>query len=148
MSVFIWPARVYYEDTDAGGVVYHANYLKFMERARTEMLRARGIDQGRLREEVGLIFAVTRLELDYLAPARFNDALEISAEVTAANRLRIDFQQQVSRARDKKQEQGRWVSATEEAALFCRAGVTVVALDAQTLRPKRMSTQLLEEMTG
>lgn len=72
-----WPVRVYYEDTDATGVVYHAAYLAFAERARTEMLRARGLDQRRLRAETGLYFAVRDLAISYRAPARLDDALEI-----------------------------------------------------------------------
>jgi len=76
--VFEWPVRVYYEDTDAGGVVYHAQYLKYMERARTEWLRAAGVEQDALLAEQGVVFAVTRIDLRYLRPARFNEALMVS----------------------------------------------------------------------
>ena len=75
--------RVYYEDTDLAGIVYYANYLKFLERGRTEALRALGIDQGRLKAETGLVFAVTRVVLDYRRPARFDDWLEVETRVTA-----------------------------------------------------------------
>ena len=76
-GVHVFPVRVYYEDTDTGGVVYYANYLKYAERARTEMLRAVGLDHGRLLEADGIAFAVRRCEIDYLTPARLDDALEI-----------------------------------------------------------------------
>ncbi|MBN8772080.1 MAG: YbgC/FadM family acyl-CoA thioesterase, partial [Thiobacillus sp.] len=72
---FVWPVRVYWEDTDAGGVVYYANYLKFMERARSEWLRAFGFEQDVLRDEPGIVFVVRRVEIDYLSPARFNEQL-------------------------------------------------------------------------
>ena len=76
-GVHVFPVRVYYEDTDTGGVVYYANYLKYAERARTEMLRAVGLDHGRLLAADGIAFAVHRCEIDYLTPARLDDALEI-----------------------------------------------------------------------
>jgi YbgC/YbaW family acyl-CoA thioester hydrolase len=69
--------RVYYEDTDLAGIVYYANYLRFIERARTEWVRELGIDQGRLKAEAGIVFAVRRVEVDYIAPARFDDVLEV-----------------------------------------------------------------------
>jgi acyl-CoA thioester hydrolase len=77
---FTWPVRVYWEDTDAGGVVYYANYLKFLERARTEWLSALGLEQDRLAEEAGVVFVVRRVEADYLRPARFNDRLGVDCE--------------------------------------------------------------------
>ncbi|MGZ4992514.1 MAG: YbgC/FadM family acyl-CoA thioesterase, partial [Methylobacter sp.] len=73
MKKFIWPIRVYYEDTDAGGVVFYANYLKFFERARTEMLRAIGYEQDELIANEGIIFVVRSVQVDYLSPARFNE---------------------------------------------------------------------------
>ena len=72
---FVWPVRVYWEDTDAGGVVYYANYLKFMERARSEWLRVLGFEQDVLRDDAGVVFVVRRVEIDYLSPARFNDQI-------------------------------------------------------------------------
>lgn len=97
-ETFVWPVRVYYEDTDAGGVVYHAQYLKFLERARTEWLRAAGLEQDRLAAEYGIVFAVTRAELRFLAPARFNEALGVSVEPARSGRVRIAFAQRVFRA--------------------------------------------------
>ena len=79
---FIWPVRVYYEDTDAGGVVYYANYLKFMERARTEWLRTLGFEQTTLLNDYGIKFVVRAVALEYLRPALFNDRLEITVQPT------------------------------------------------------------------
>ncbi len=76
-----WQVRVYYEDTDLAGIVYYANYLRFIERARTEWVRALGVDQGQLKAETGVVFAVRRIEADYLAPARFDDVLTIETDV-------------------------------------------------------------------
>jgi acyl-CoA thioester hydrolase len=95
--VFQWPVRVYYEDTDAGGVVYYANYLKFMERARTEWLRALGFDQDRLRRDWGVIFVVRSVEIEYLRPARFNDALQVSVSLVEMRRASFAFLQRVCR---------------------------------------------------
>lgn len=97
-AVFTWPARVYYEDTDAGGVVYHAQYLKFLERARTEWLRAAGLEQDRLAIDPGILFAVTRADLCFLAPARFNDALTVTVVPERRGRVRIAFSQAIFRA--------------------------------------------------
>ena len=93
--------RVYYEDTDLAGIVYYANYLKFIERARTEWVRTLGVDQGRLRAEAGIVFAVRRLEADYLGPARFDDELTVATEVVAVTGARIVLEQVVSRAGER-----------------------------------------------
>lgn len=125
---FIWPVRVYYEDTDHGGVVYYANYLKFMERARTEWLRALGFEQDRLIEEEGLLFAVRSAELKYHRPAHFNDLLDVTARVVHHGRASIDFAQQVRRGGE----------------LLCEGRVRLASLDATTFRPKAAGPQLLE----
>ena len=91
------PVRVYYEDTDLAGIVYYANYLKFIERGRTEYVRARGIDQGRLREETGIVFAVRRVEADYLAPAKFGDDLTVETEVETVKGASLVMLQRVTR---------------------------------------------------
>lgn len=96
-----FPVRVYYEDTDAAGIVYYANYLRFIERARTEWVRALGVDQGRLRAEEGIVFAVRRVEADYLRPARLDDELVVETELVAATRARIVLDQAVSRAGER-----------------------------------------------
>jgi acyl-CoA thioester hydrolase len=92
---FVWPVRVYWEDTDAGGVVYYANYLKFLERARSEWLRALGFEQDALRDAGGVVFVVRRVEIDYLAPAHFNDRLDVSVELTDSGRVSLDIEQTV-----------------------------------------------------
>ena len=92
---FYWPVRVYYEDTDAGGVVYYANYLKFFERARTERLRMIGFEQDELRKSTGVIFAVKSVQVNYLIPARFNDSLLVSADVAELKRASITFAQEI-----------------------------------------------------
>ncbi len=97
MSDFTWPVRVYWEDTDAGGVVYYANYLKFLERARTEWLRALGIEQTELAERDGVLFVVRRVEADYLRSARFNDALTVECRLLVAGRASLEIDQSVRR---------------------------------------------------
>ena len=95
------PVRVYYEDTDAGGIVYHANYLKFAERARSEWVRALGLDQKRLREERGLIIVVRRMEVDFLRPALYDDLLEVTTTLRELGGARIELDQAVLRGDEK-----------------------------------------------
>ena len=92
-----FPCRVYYEDTDLAGIVYYANYLKFIERARTEYVRALGIDQAALKAETGIVFAVRRIEADYLEPARFDDELTVVTELVETAPARIVLAQDVWR---------------------------------------------------
>jgi acyl-CoA thioester hydrolase len=132
MREFIWPVRVYYEDTDSGGVVYYANYLKFMERARSEWLRSLGFEQDRLIAEEGVIFAVRRVEVDYLAPARFNDVLQVSARLLEQKRASMTFLQEV-----KEEESGR---------LLCSGKVRVVSIDADKFRPCAIPASLVREI--
>ena len=113
--------RVYYEDTDLAGIVYYANYLKFIERARTEWVRELGIDQVRLKEEADIVFAVRRVEADYLSPARFDDVLTVETTPSAVTGARIVLEQSVLR---------------DGAKLF-EARVTLVALTAAG-RPARL----------
>lgn len=127
---FLWPVRVYYEDTDHGGVVFYANYLKFMERARTEWLRSLGFEQDRMIEEEGLIFAVRSVELNYHRPARFNDLLDVTARVIRYGRASIDFEQQVRRGDE----------------LLCEGSVRLATLDVETFRPKPANRQLIERL--
>jgi len=92
-----FPIRVYYEDTDMGGIVYYANYLKFIERARSDWVREIGIDQNAMRDEEGVVFAVRRVEADYLAPARFDDVLQVVTETLAVTGARLVVNQSVTR---------------------------------------------------
>ncbi|MEJ1439036.1 MAG: tol-pal system-associated acyl-CoA thioesterase [Candidatus Sedimenticola sp. (ex Thyasira tokunagai)] len=129
MMEFIWPVRVYYEDTDSGGVVYYANYLKFMERARTEWLRQLGFEQDELLEKEGILFAVRRVAVDYLRPARFNDELLVSASISKQGRASLTFQQEIRMA---------------DGQTLCRGEVQVAALDAVRFRPVSLPVTILE----
>jgi len=122
------PVRVYYEDTDAGGVVYYANYLKYLERARTEWLRAAGFGQAHLAAQRNLVFAVRSLQIDYRAPARLDDELDVEARVARVGRASVDFAQSVRR----------------DGALLCAARVRVACLDASGFRPAALPPDLKE----
>ncbi|NHZ64352.1 tol-pal system-associated acyl-CoA thioesterase [Massilia genomosp. 1] len=121
-SVFSWPVRVYYEDTDAGGIVFYANYLKFFERARTEWLRAANIGQQALRDEHGAIFVVKNASIDYHAPARLDDALNLTLSIEKLGRASVQFLQQ----------------AWHGDVLLASATVKVGCVDAVTLRPRAL----------
>jgi acyl-CoA thioester hydrolase len=129
---FVWPVRVYYEDTDAGGVVFYANYLKFMERARTEWLRSVGLDQGRLRAEAGRLFVVRHAALDFRAPARLDDHLEVTVDIARVGGASLEFEQRIRRA------------GTD--ADCCRGRVKVACVCAETMRPKSLPNELLAEI--
>lgn len=96
-KIFTWPTRVYYQDTDAGGVVYHANYVNFMERARTEWLRTFGYSNAGLMKELGVMFVVRKMELNYLRPALLDDELIVTAQLKEVGRSRITLEQTVTR---------------------------------------------------
>ncbi len=130
MSVFHWPIRVYYEDTDAGGVVFYANYLKFFERARTEMLRDMGFEQDQLIAEQNVIFVVRSVQVDYLMPARFNESLNITAEITSAKKVSLSFEQLITR----------------NGELLCKGTIKIACLDAATMRPKAIPEELLQKL--
>lgn len=98
--MFSHPVRIYWEDTDAGGVVYHAQYLAFLERARSEWMRAQGYGQELLRREHSLLFAVRAMQLDFLKPARLDDALEVTATLQECRRASVIFRQQIGRGGD------------------------------------------------
>ena len=123
---FIWPVRVYYEDTDAGGVVYYANYLKFAERARTEWLRAGGYEQTDLAGQHGIVFVVRSAAIDYLKPARFNDTLRVSVELIKVGAGQIDLVQRVIRNDD----------------LLAKAAVKIACVGLTTMRPIRIPKAL------
>ena len=123
--------RVYYEDTDLAGIVYYANYLKFIERARTEWVRGLGVDQSKLKSDTGVVFVVRRVEADYLVPARFDDELLVRTTVQVVGGARLVLKQDVTRA---------------EEALFC-AIVTLVALTASGA-PTRLPAEFRRRITG
>ena len=127
---FSWPVRVYWEDTDAGGVVYYATYLKFMERARSEWLRALGFEQDALRDEAGVLFVVRRVEVDYLAPARFNEQIEVSVSLHEIGRASLSVTQTLSRGPT------RLVSAL----------VTLACVDAVRFKPVKIPAPILQAL--
>lgn len=120
--------RVYYEDTDHGGVVYHANYLRFMERARTEMLRCMGFELDALERDPGIVFAVRAAKLDYRQPARFNDYLRIATRLHVLRGARLHFHQDI------------WAGDRR----LCTGEIEVVCLDAQRFRPVPLPAALAD----
>ena len=129
---FEFPIRVYWEDTDAGGIVFYANYLKFFERARTEWLRSLGIGQQDLRERTGGIFIVSETNVRYHRPARLDDELLVTARIESAGRASILLAQQALRATDR--------------ALLAEGAIRIGWVDAATLRPARIPANLLEAL--
>lgn len=133
LNEFTLPVRVYYEDTDAGGVVYHANYLRFMERARTEWLRQRGFEQDKLAQELGIVFVVASLDIQYRKPARFNDELSVTAAIEKSGRASIIFTQKICRA-----------GADNSSELLTTASVKVVCVALGTFRSTTIPTSIRE----
>jgi len=129
---FVWQLRVYFEDTDAGGVVYHSRYLNFFERARTELLRARGVSQTELREDHGLIWVVLEINVKFRKAARLDDELLVSAELLWVEGLRQGFRQVMTRISD--------------GVVVATAELTAVLLHADSLRPSRMPAWLKAEL--
>ena len=131
MTGFSWPARVYWEDTDGGGVVYYANYLKFLERARTELLRSRGFVQTELARDPGIVFVVASLSIDYRRPARLDDALVVTCDFELDGAASIRFAQRILRSDE----------------LLVDAQVRVACLDARSFRPKRLPAALVAALS-
>ena len=131
--VFTWPLRVYYEDTDLGGVVYHANYLRYFERARTEWLRSLGFEQDVLRHHHQVQFVVVEAKVKYLRPARFNDELQVSAEVHEKGRASLVFRQEIRLAGGAH-------------TLVCSAEVRVACIDSVSLKPAALPREILKEL--
>lgn len=132
MSVFIWPVRVYYEDTDSGGLVYYANYLKFMERARTESLRNIGIEQESLRQTQGIIFAVRSIMVDYLRPAHLDDYLWVSAQLSELGKASLTFEHLIVRG------SAHATPTILNQETLSKGLVKIACLDAKTLRPRAL----------
>ena len=133
MSMFQWQVRVYYEDTDSGGVVYYANYLRFMERARTEWMRALGFEQDRLIREEGILFAVRSANVEFLRPAHFNDLLSISLDVVQRGRASLTFNQLIARCAD-------------EQLPLCSGRIKIACLEAVSFRPQPIPDYILKEI--
>ncbi len=130
MSLFSWPIRVYYEDTDSGGVVYHSNYLNFMERARTEWLRTLGFEQTTVKDELGVIIVIHSLSIHFKSPAYFNDMLAVNCELTNLGRSSIEMAQTVTR----------------EGALLIEAQIKAAFVDAATFKPVGIPTIIKKKM--
>ena len=129
-SAFSWPARVYWEDTDAGGVVYHARYLAFMERARSEWMRALGWDQGVLRDRDDQVFVVRAMDIDFRAPARLDDQLQVSVRLLECRGASFSVGQRIER----------------DGTLLVEARVRIAALRASDFRPRPIPDALLTEL--
>jgi len=121
MMNFSFPVRVYYEDTDSGGVVYYANYLKFMERARTEYLRQLGFEQDQLMAKENVIFAVKHVNVNYHLPAKFNQLLDVTASVTEFKKASFLFEQKVFNHQNQ--------------SLLCSGSILIASLNAQSFKP-------------
>jgi acyl-CoA thioester hydrolase len=121
---------VYWEDTDAGGIVYYANYLKYFERARTEWLRSLGVEQGVLRQRLGAMFVVSRTAMRYLRPARLDDVLEVTVAVREAARVSLHLEQQALRGTE----------------LLAQGDVRIACVDAPTLKPRRIPDEVLSKL--
>ena len=130
MSTFPIPTRVYYEDTDAGGVVYYANYLKYMERARTEWLRSLGFDQAELTAREQVLFAVRAAQLEFVGPGRLDDLLTASLIVTEYGRASLSFRQEIRRG---------------ETAL-CRGDIKIACIDSATFKPKAIPAAINDRL--
>jgi acyl-CoA thioester hydrolase len=131
--MFQWQVRVYYEDTDSGGVVYYANYLRFMERARTEWMRALGFEQDQLIREEGIVFAVRSANVEFLRPAHFNDLLSISLDVVQRGRASLTFNQLIARCAD-------------EQLPLCSGRIKIACLEAASFRPRPIPDYILKEI--
>ena len=131
---FVFPIRIYWEDTDAGGIVFYANYLKFFERARTEWLRSLGIQQQVLKEESGGMFVVSETQIKYFSPARLDDLLEVTARTAEAGRASLVLAQQA------------WLTIDGERKLLAEGTIRIGWVDSNTLKPGRIPAAILEAL--
>ncbi len=129
-GTFSFPVRVYYEDTDTAGVVYYANYLRYLERGRTEWLRALGVEQFRLAQEAGIVFAVRSLNIEYLKPARLDDVLAVLTELTLAGRAQVTLKQRIER----------------DGETLVEATVRIACLNTKTMKPAALPAALRNTM--
>jgi len=132
MQAFVWKLRVYWEDTDAGGVVYHGRYLNFFERARTEWLRDMGVHQAKMAEQDNTIFVIRNMNIDYVMAARLDDELEVSVHSVKAPGARMVFRQDMIRCSDRQ--------------LVASAGVTAICLKADSFKATRMPAWIRAEI--
>jgi len=132
--VYQFPIRIYWEETDAGGIVFYANYLKFFERARTEWLRSLGIEQHSLKDKSGGMFVVSETQVKYFSPARLDDLLEVTAQTVEAGRASLVLLQQA------------WLSENGQRKLLAEGTIRIGWVNSQTLKPGRIPAQILEAL--
>ncbi len=153
---FSWSVRVYYEDTDSGGVVYYANYLKFMERARTELLRSIGFEQDKIQQELGVLFAVSSASIQYKKPARFNDELDVITSISILGKASIHFKQVIM------SREGRYVAKSQEggatflkstnyskvlpATLLADAEIKIACLNVTKFSPQSIPSSIIKKI--
>jgi acyl-CoA thioester hydrolase len=135
-SMFTWPVRVYYEDTDTGGVVFYANYLKFFERARTEWLRHLGFSQQKLATETKTVFVVRNTAVDYLSPARLDDQICITVQIEKIGRASVIFMQEA------------WRTGNTAPVLLARGAITIACVNIESFRPQSIPSDMLHLMQG
>ena len=133
-AVFTFPIRIYWEDTDAGGIVFYANYLKFFERARTEWLRSLGVEQQSLKDESGGMFLVSETQLKYFSPARLDDLLEVTAQTAESGRASMVLTQQA------------WLNAAGQRKLLAEGTIRIGWVDSHTMKPGRIPAKILEAL--
>lgn len=139
--IFEFPIRVYWEDTDAGGIVFYANYLKFFERARTEWLRSCGLAQSTLREQTGAMFVVTHSQARYVQPAQLDDLLTVTAQLQQIGRASLTIQQNVFLTSHDH------TTAPAQRTLLCDGTIRIGWVDATSFRPSRIPLSLLQRLT-
>ena len=133
-AIFTFPIRIYWEDTDAGGIVFYANYLKFFERARTEWLRSLGVEQQSLKDKSGGMFVVSETQIKYFSPARLDDLLEVTAQTSETGRASLVLSQQA------------WHTVNGQRTLLAEGTIRIGWVDTQTMKPGRIPAQILEAL--
>lgn len=158
-AIFQWPVRVYWEDTDAGGIVFYANYLKFFERARTEWLRSLGVEQHSLKEQSGGMFVVADTTVRYRRPARLDDQLLVTAQLTEPGRASMTIFQQAflkpdagdnvfSLSNPEQSRQSKPGLQPDTSTLLCEGSIRIGWVNAQTLQPGRIPAHVLHALSG
>ena len=158
-AIFSWPVRVYWEDTDAGGIVFYANYLKFFERARTEWLRSLGIEQHSLKEQSGGMFVVADTTVRYRRPARLDDQLLVTAQLSEPGRASMTIFQQAflkldagddvfSLSNPEQSRQSKQGLQPDTSTLLCEGSIRIGWVNAQTLQPGRIPGRVLHALSG
>ncbi len=130
-KTFSWPVRVYHEDVDGHGIVYYANYLKFFERARTEMLRSLDLQQDELKNRLGILFVVKSLQIDFIQPLKFNEEITVTADIASIKRASLVFDQKI-------------IKPPKHDLALCQAMVRIACLDAESYRPKSLPTEFFD----